>query len=341
MARRHVALLEADIVPSDVSVTVMSSAKTERLLNLVLALLSTRRYLSFDQIRSAVPGYEGDDDESARRKFERDKAELRELGIPLETGSHSVWDDEPGYRIASRDYDLPEIDLAPDEAAAVGLAARLWAEAGLAVDASRALLKLRAAGIDVDGPQLPGLEPRVEASEPAFEPLVEAATAGRPISFDYRTATAPEPTRRRLEPWGIVSWHGHWYVVGHDRDRAATRVFRLSRITGKVTAIGADGSVAVPSEVNLLAAVREVVPDLPERPARLRVRTGAAYDLRRRAGSVTSEEPGWDEVVVPVRDVEALADEVVGHGSAVVVLGPPDARSAVIRRLRTLAGATP
>lgn len=332
----------------------MSATKTERLLNLVLALLSTRRWLSFLQIRSAVPGYEGADVDSARRMFERDKAELRELGIPLETGSASVWDDEPGYRIARRDYELPEVDLEPDEAAAVGLAARLWAEAGLAADACRALLKLRAAGIDVDGPQLPGLEPRVDAAEPAFEALVDAATSGRPVTFGYRPTGATGSARRRVEPWGVVSWHGAWYLVGWDLDRTERRIFRLSRMSGAVRPTGPPGSVRVPDGVELRAVVRELVPDLPERWARLRIRSGAGLELRRRARAVAAadaaENPaggpagdppgqeGWDELDVALRDVDGFADEVVGHGTAVVVLDPPDVRAAVVARLQALAG---
>lgn len=316
----------------------MSAEKTERLLNLVLALLSTRRWLAFSAIRSAVPGYDGGDEGSGRRMFERDKAELRELGIPLETGSFSPWDDEPGYRIARRDYELPEIHLEPDEAAAVGLAARLWAEAGLAANASRALVKLRAAGVAMDGPQLPGLEPRVEAADPAFEAMVDAATSGRPVAFSYCSAGATEAARRRLEPWGVVSWHGHWYVVGHDLDRDERRVFRLSRVVGAVASIGAAGSVSVPAGMTLRSVVREIVPDAPEWSARLRVRVGAAYDVRRRARAVTSVDAGWDEVVLGVRDVDSFADEMVAHGSAVTVLEPPEVRAEVRVRLRALAG---
>src|SRR5437763_12399101 len=116
------------------SVTV-SRPRTERLVNLVICLLSTRRFLTAAQIAGTVPGYEHDpedprDHEAFQRKFERDKAELRELGVPLETGTASVFDAEPGYRIARRDYALPDIPLAPDEAAAIGLAARPWPHAG-------------------------------------------------------------------------------------------------------------------------------------------------------------------------------------------------------------------
>src|SRR5690349_18376605 len=153
----------------------MAAKKTERMLNLVICLLATRRYLTVQQIREAVPGYDADNEEAFRRMFERDKEELRELGVPLETGSNSTWDDEVGYRIARRDYELPEILLEPDEAAALGLAARLWQSAPLAGATGSALLKLRAAG--VEAPETTGaLEPRVGAGEPAFEACLAAVT---------------------------------------------------------------------------------------------------------------------------------------------------------------------
>ena len=130
----------------------MSRTRTERLVNLVICLLSTRRFLTAAQIAATVPGYEHDpedprDHEAFQRKFERDKAELRDLGVPLETGTASVFDTEPGYRIARRDYALPDIHLEPDETAAVGIAARLWQHAGLAA-ASSGLAKVRAAGVE-------------------------------------------------------------------------------------------------------------------------------------------------------------------------------------------------
>ena len=91
----------------------MSRRKTERLLSLVVCLLATQRYLTASQIRHSVPGYP-DADEPFKRMFERDKDELRELGIPLETGTVA---DEPGYRIRQQAYELPEVQLEPDEAA--------------------------------------------------------------------------------------------------------------------------------------------------------------------------------------------------------------------------------
>src|SRR4051794_36172622 len=209
----------------------MAARRTERLLNLVICLLHTRSFLTAERVRELVAGYdEAPTDDAYKRMFERDKEDLRDLGIPLETGTNSAFDDEPGYRIARRDYALPEITLEPDEAAAVGLAARMWSSASMSEAATLALRKLEAAGVE-GTPRRGGRRPRLEATSAAFPALAEAVHDGRVVRFDYRTAAAGEPSTRTVEPWGVVWWHGRWYLVGHDRDRDATRVFRLSRIT--------------------------------------------------------------------------------------------------------------
>lgn len=317
----------------------MSAKKTERLLNLVICLLHTRRYLTVQEIREAVPGYEQDSEESFRRMFERDKEELRELGIPLETGTNSAaHDDEPGYRIARRDYELPDIHLEPDEAAALGLAARLWQSAPLARATGTALLKLRAAGMEA--PVAPAaLEPRVGATEPAFESALRAVQDGRAVEFDYRTGAGKALQRRSVEPWGVVSWRGRWYLVGHDTERGAERVFRLSRIQGTVTAVGEPGAVVRPEGVDLRAMAGRMATDEPRETARVTLRPGAGWELRR-AATASADDPereGWTVVDLGFSDPERLADRVTGLGADAVVLSPPAAREAVVRRLKALA----
>src|SRR5215469_16229447 len=140
-------LRDNNLEPSEGFGGTMSKRKTERLLGLVVCLLSTRRYLTAEQVRAAVPGYPEQDD-LFKRMFERDKEDLRELGVPLETGMNHPFDDDPGYRIRQQAYQLPELRLEADEAAVLGLAARVWSRAQLEGAAAGALLKLRAAGID-------------------------------------------------------------------------------------------------------------------------------------------------------------------------------------------------
>jgi len=319
----------------------VSRARTERLVNLVICLLATRRFLTAAQIAATVPGYEHDPDdprahEAFQRKFERDKAELRALGVPLETGTDSIFDPEPGYRIARRQYALPDIPLAPDEAAVVGLAARLWQHAELAAAASSGLTKLRAAGVDPDPHVNLGVEPVVTV-DPAFPALVAAARARQEVHFDYRVPERDAATRRRLQPWGVVCWRGRWYVVGHDLDRDAPRCFRLSRVVGPVRPTGPTDAFTPPPELDLLSYVaRERPPADRTGRATVLLRPGYADGVRRFAERVTST-PDGDVAVLRYHCPESLAAWLVGYGSHVRVLDPPEVREAVISRLKEIA----
>ncbi|MEU5882887.1 WYL domain-containing protein [Spirillospora sp. NPDC047279] len=316
----------------------MSRRKTERLLNLVVCLLATRRYLTAEQIRQAVPGYP-DSDEAFKRMFERDKEELRELGVPLEVGSDQQGGggEEIGYRIPPQAYELPDIHLSPDEAAVLGLAARVWQRASMADAASGALLKLRAAGVETDGATGLGIEPRVDTGDPAFPALWEAVRDGRPVTFDYRGIGRTSVVRRHLEPWGVVSRRGRWYVVGHDRDRDETRVFRLSRITGEVGPDGPAGSVSVPAGVDVRSlAFTWGDPVNEPRPATVRLRSGAAQGPRQWAKDVHTIDGEWDEATLTFRDVDRFAPYLARFADDVVVLDPPDLREAVIQQLKAV-----
>ncbi|MEV0631401.1 helix-turn-helix transcriptional regulator [Nonomuraea wenchangensis] len=312
----------------------MSRRKTERLLNLVICLLATRRPLSAEQIRQAVPGYDRDGDEAFQRMFERDKNELREIGIPIDV-VRDPWEDEPGYRIQRESYELPEITLEPDEAAVLGLAAQVWQRASLAEAASGALLKLRAGGVATDQPVGTGaLELRVDTRDPAFPALWEAVRDRRVVRFDYRGAGSESVRARTVEPWGVVSRRGRWYLAGFDRDRQAPRAFRLSRITGQVAHVGKPGVVRVPEGVDLRAMVGFPDETTDERVAVVRVRQGACEGVRQLARAVHPGVDGWDEAELTFSDPERLAGWMASLGGDVEVVEPPDAREAVIRRLK-------
>ncbi|HET8642770.1 MAG TPA: WYL domain-containing protein [Pseudonocardiaceae bacterium] len=321
----------------------MSTARAERLVNLVLCLLSTRQYLSAEKVRTIVPGYaDSPSDEAFFRMFERDKSELRDLGVPLETGRNSAFDTVDGYRIARRDYELPDIDLEPDEAAAVALAARLWDSPDLAGAAHGALVKLRAAGVDVHDEDAAAVQPRVRAAGPAFGPLLSAVQDGRVVRFAYRKHPGERPQLRTLEPWGVVSWRGRWYVVGHDRDRHDTRCFRLSRIVGDVATVGPAGAVRRPEDVDLLSYVYGSS-DVPHSAttATLWLAAGQAQGLRRRArvvGQRTIDGVPGDLVEIDLLHLDTAARWITGHGADAVVLAPESLRSAVLARLTSAAG---
>lgn len=314
----------------------MSTARAERLVNLVICLLATRQYLSADRIRELVAGYgDAPSDEAFSRMFERDKAELRDLGVPLETGRNSIVEASDGYRIARRDYELADVDLEPDEAAAVALAARLWDSPQLTGAASGALRKLRAAGVDVDTGEST-VQPKVRTNESAFGPLLAAVNERKRVQFDYRGQGSTESASRTIQPWGVVSWRGRWYVVGHDEDREAPRCFRLSRVTGEVRAIGRSGAVVRPEGIDLLRyVIGEPEVDNSPTTARVWIAEQRAYGVRRHGTSVEERVIGdraGEVIELKLRHPESNADWLAGYGPDLLVLEPEALRKSVANR---------
>ncbi|WNI14785.1 helix-turn-helix transcriptional regulator [Actinacidiphila sp. ITFR-21] len=311
----------------------MAIAKAERLMNLALCLMNTRRPVSKRELRASIEAYhEVTSDESFNRMFERDKDDLRELGLVIDT-VESI-DGEFGYLARSDRNRLPDIALDPEEAAALGLAAKVWQQARLAEAASGALQKLRAAGVPYEAASSV-LEPRIPTPEPAFEGLMLATRERRAVSFDYRKANAVRPEPRLVEPWALECWRGHWYVAGHDRDRGAVRVFRLSRISGKVRSRG-PFVAEVPDHVDVREAVaRWAGEGATAATARIRLRRDSGYPLRSRAVTTTPVDADWDELEIPYG--HGLDAWLAEFGPDVVVLAPEELRAEVLERLRAVA----
>ena len=325
-------------------------SKVERLMNLVIALLSTRGYLTAERIRANVAGYGDQSDEAFSRMFERDKSELRDLGIPLETGRVSAFEPTEGYRIKPDAYALPDIGLTPDEAAAVAVATTLWESPERITATQSALLKLRAAGVDVnpgDGVAITtGAGPAgLRGSEEVLGILFSAIDSRQVVQFRHRPTMVEAYTVRTVEPWGVVTARGRWYIAGHDRDRGATRIFRLSRITD-VKAIGPQGDFTRPDGVDLRAIVEESIGAAAGGQAgvlaRVWVADGHATALRRAGRAVarrTLAGRDGDVIELDVGGVDELARAIAGYGRDALVLEPDSLRADVVQRLTAQAGA--
>lgn len=334
----------------------MASSKEERLVNLVICLLSAQTFVPADKIRRVVAGYaDCPTDEAFSRMFERDKAELRDLEIPLATGIISRLNPVEGYRIDRDAYELPEIEFSTDEIAAMAVALGLWRSPELTGAAQGAALKLRAAGIDVD----PGVDdgsftapaalPGIHDAEQALTALLAAIDAGQAVQFGHRSSIAEPYTTRTVEPWGVISDHGRWYLVGLDRDRDDVRIFRLSRIGADVVAIGPTGAVSKPAEADLRAIVAAgIAKAIDETPtgviARVWVADDRAVALRRAGTAAHAATIGGRAGAVLEIELSAtdrLAREIAGYGADAIVLEPPALRDEVLARLRAQAmGAT-
>ncbi|KHL11150.1 proteasome accessory factor B [Mumia flava] len=314
----------------------MAPRKTERLMNLLIALLVTPTYLTKSRIREVIEPYREQSDAAFERMFERDKDELRQIGVRIEVGSTNTFGGpETGYRIRRDDFELPPITFEADEAAVIGVAARVWQDARLAADTAHALRKLTAVGIPIDPESLSGIEPRVAVTEPSFDRFWEAALTRTPVRFDYRRADGAQ-SQRHVEPWRLLSWHGRWYLVGLDRDREAPRLFRLSRVIGEVEDAGAPGEADVPDEADVRELAAALFPAPPSAQARVRVRAGRGLGLRRRASEEQPLGQGWDELTLPYASLNELAAEIASYGPDAVAVSPDDLRATVRERLRAV-----
>lgn len=303
----------------------MAAAKSERVLNLLIALLTTKRFLTKHELREMVEGYR--DSGSFDRTFERDKKELRDLGITIETGSNDPnSDDEDGYRINRGDFELPEVEFTSAELMAIGLAAHTWQQSVSADATARALQRLSAAGAAPNLENLPRIRAQIPVTEPCFDTVCEALYARREIHFAY------DGNPRRLQPWRLYQRRGQWLVIGYDLDREASRRFKLNRMGGDVRIVGAPGAYEIPADIGPLetpanATAIVAVRDVPELTAGA-MRTD--WD-----GALPDGFEAWE---VSRLSEEIIAAEVCVAGPDAILLAPESARAAVVERLEQLAG---
>src|SRR5664279_1770155 len=235
----------------------MATDPAERLLNLIIALTHARVRMTRAQIRNSVVGYESTEsalsadearrkDASFERMFERDKDELRRMGVPLQTVVDPTHGDEIGYKIDASDAAMPAIDFSPAEAAALALAAEYWQGAMLGPDAHQGLTKIASASSVA--PRTPlTLGAKATSTSDATATIVDARARRTAVTFDYTSASAGHSTRT-VEPWQIILRAGAEYLYAFDRDRGEPRTFRLGRIHGNVTTVGGELSLIHISE---------------------------------------------------------------------------------------------
>ena len=311
----------------------------ERLFSLVLALLATESGLTKNEILSSVQGYRqrfsvSGDNASLERQFERDKDDIRELGVPLETvesPGDSGNNQNLRYRIRKGSYDLPaDIRFSPEEITLLSLAATVWREGSLSSESRRAIMKLRSLGVQSDTPVL-DYAPRLRAREAAFDPLSVALERKTIVTFLYLKPGEPAARRRTVAPLALVQHLGRWHLHGIDQDAREPRTFLLSRIVDEVASTDAtfepDGTNFATHALDELeqiwsrnVAEVEVVPD-----------TDAATRLGKRYGT---QSPGETTLSVHYSDINILADELAGYGPEVVVRSPESLREKVLDRLR-------
>ncbi len=314
----------------------MASRKNERLVNLTIALLATKRFLTKSEIFRTIDGYEGTT-ESKERMFERDKDDLRRIGISIEVqGVDPGFEDEPGYRIHPERYSLNLGELNGTEVALLSLAAEAWRGAALGVAAQSALVKLRSLGIDSDFDAIPNLSPRLNVQSPNFYPLTRAIADHIAVDFTYLSSELNEELRH-VHPYGLGSRHGHWYLVAYDTDRADIRTFRLDRIVNQVELVSKVNFFKSDPNFKVLEYLDSTLFE-NQAVARVSIRLGRGHGLRRNA-TVLSTDDEYDLCEVSYSNPSHFTDYILWHADDVIVHGPEEVRTEVIKRLQTLVDA--
>ena len=304
------------------------SRKSERLVNLTIALLATKRYLTKSEIFRTVEGYEGAP-EAMERMFERDKDDLRSLGISIELGTFDpIFEDEAGYRITPSSYQLNLGELDGIDIALLSLAASAWSGAALERESTSALIKLASLGIDSDSEALSLLTPQVNGTDQNFTLITDAIVRRSDIEFEYVSSDLSKQVRK-ISPYSLRGNSGSWYLVGLDREKSAARTFRLDRIVSEVSVSKKVNSYEIPD-----ALPEQDTSEIAEQ-AILRVRKSRGHRLRSLSTLIEAGEE-WDEITLPILDLSWLVRTILWHRDDVIALQPPALRTRVIDSLKEL-----
>jgi proteasome accessory factor B len=305
-------------------------------LQITCALLFSGRGLSKDEIYAAIPAYaedlaNGGNKQSLDRKFERDKTDLRDSGIQIEMANPSAAPDEVKYIIAEDTFVWPQrVTLTGRQLQLLKLAAQVWSRASMQDDASQALIRLRALGIEPATSDLIGYAPRINTHEPAFGPLVEAINEANRVDFDYRKADG-SVEQRTVEPWSLHNIDGQWLLQCFDSKKHAPRNFLLRRIVSKIKPVILEEKnvrFIKPSAEQMLKAEKELWDLIEGQVAELRIKKDSPAwfhfhlddDVEARAGVIR----------IHYMDLHLLAEELRDFVFDIKVISPKELGLAIM-----------
>ena len=307
------------------------SRKSERLVNLTIALLATKRYLTKTEIFNSVDGYEGTP-ETKERMFERDKDDLRSLGIDIEVGSFDpLFNDEAGYKIKQEKYQFELGDITSIEISLLSLAAEAWQEASFGDVAQKALLKLRSIGIPSDELSIPGTVHKLNDGGQDLSLLTKAIAQSQRLAFSYLDSNLSSKMRS-VVPIALSTRNGFWYLSGVDQDTQEIRTFRVDRIRGSITSSQGPPDFQTPTGFD---PSRDLSEPSTNDFALIDVRVGKASSLRTLAIS-TQSLGEWDQITIPIFNLDSLCSIVLWHGPDALVQEPAELRDLVVEHLEAL-----
>ncbi|MFT4036064.1 MAG: WYL domain-containing protein [Patulibacter sp.] len=326
--------------------------KLIRQLSLISYLMAERRPVTASEIRRDVEGYSGMNEDAFARRFYADRAELEALGIQLSVDKPAEANaDQENYSLRPENFHLPAIEFTDPELAALGSALMLldgefayaeplrlalqqltWGQPSpLSAPAQRQIALGVTAG--AEGPELSQRLAKIETS------IFRQKT----ILFDYFTIDRDETEKRKVDPYALLFQDGRFYLVGYAHEREAVRVFRLSRIRGRVSyASKSEHDFRRPADFDPRDYASRAAWQLgePVADAELDVSKRIAWQIERHFGRYGTFEPladGGVRFTTPYSSSRALISWVLRHGEHLRVVGPPALEAELQDRIDLLA----
>ena len=301
----------------------MSSQKTERLINLTLALLASKRYLSKAEILRNIPGYEGSP-ETKERMFERDKDDLRSLGIQIDVNNFDpLFEDEQGYLIKSDSFQFAENEFTKEELLLLTMAANLWHDSAVEIDSQNALLKIQSLSGPVENDMTTTPTLRITEDWQLLVSIFTAVQNKQILEFSYRGK------KRQVNPYGLYSSKGFWYLIAFEIN--VIKSFKLVRIEGEVDLIGEKDAFEKPDNFNVGNFLKEESNSV-SLVSKLQVRKGAALSLRNKF-TVKDLDSEWDLMDIPYTNEQELLEMVLWHGTDLKLIEPAALRQLLVANL--------
>lgn len=303
----------------------MSSQKTERLINLTLALLASKRYLSKAEILRNIPGYEGSP-ETKERMFERDKDDLRSLGIQIDVNNFDpLFEDEQGYLIKSESFQFAENEFTKEELLLLTMAANLWHDSAVEMDSQNALLKIQSLSGPVENDMTTTPTLRITEDWQLLVSIFTAVQNKQILEFSYRGK------KRQVNPYGLYSSNGFWYLIAFEIN--VIKSFKLVRIEGEVDLIGEKDAFEKPDNFNVGNFLKEESNSV-SLVSKLQVRKGAALSLRNKF-TVKDLDSEWDLMDIPYTNEQELLEMVLWHGTDLKLIEPASLRQLLVANLKS------
>jgi proteasome accessory factor B len=302
------------------------SEKSERLLQLASALLFSSRGLTKQELFFGIAAYSealasGTDEDSLNRKFERDKSDLRDIGLLIDTPNSGADSDDIRYVIRSDVFEWPaNIELSAHQLQLLNLAAQAWSHASISSDVNHGLVKLRALGVAPADNELIGLAPRIKTHEPSFLPLNRALDENLEVRFDYRRPDGSVATRH-VQPWVMRNIDGQWLLMCWDLGRREVRNFLLKRIVSKVNFVKENDEEVVfeaPAALEINAAIEDLRQFTASQTAVLRIKR----DSRAWFHFQIDSQEAFAEIELEYMDLHLLAEDLRDFGADIKVLRP-------------------